>query len=152
MGEAAPECGWRRGEPGVIVAAMNEHPNAAHIRELFAAFRNGDVAAIERVVPGDTVWHFPGRAGRLAGAHRGRAAIFAFLGRVVELTGGTFELELHDVLASDNWAVALFTGRAERNGKRLDNATCLRIRMKEGRATEVHEFVWDLYAVDDFWS
>ena len=131
---------------------MHEHPNAARIRELFVAFRSADVAAIERVVPADAVWHFPGRAGRLAGAHRGREAIFAFLGRVLELTGGTFELDLHDVLASEAWAVALFTGKAERNGKRLDNPTCLRIRMEEGRAIEVHEFVWDLYAVEDFWS
>lgn len=131
---------------------MSDHPNAVRIRELFAAFRAGDITTIDRVVPQDAVWHFPGRSGRLAGTHRGREAIFGFLGRVMELTDGSFELELHDVLGSDRWVVALFTGRGTRGSKRLENPTCLRFRMEQGQVAEVHEFVWDLYSVDDFWS
>jgi ketosteroid isomerase-like protein len=34
----------------------------------------------------------------------------------------------------------------------LDNPTCLRIRIDGGRIVEIREFVWDLYAVDDFWT
>jgi len=131
---------------------MAEHPNATRIRSLFAAFRSGDVAAIEEVIAEDAVWHFPGRDGRLAGAHRGRAAIFAFLGRVMALSDGTFELELEDVLAGDERAVALFHGRARRGDKALDNPTCLVVRLEDGKAVAIHEFVWNLFEVDDFWS
>ena len=131
---------------------MNEHPNAQRIRDLFGAFRSGDVAAIENAVAADAVWHFPGRAGRLAGSHRGREAIFAFLGRVMELTDGTFGLELEDVVAGEERAVALFRGHGTRGGKTLDNPTCLVVRLKDGKATEIHEFVWNLFEVDDFWS
>lgn len=131
---------------------MKDHPNAARIRGLFDAFRARDVEAIRESLSEDAVWHFPGRQGRLAGSHRGHAAIFAFLARVGELTEGTFELELEDVLANDSHAVAFFRGRARRGDRRLDNPTCLKIRLENGRAAEIWEFVWDLAAVDRFWS
>jgi ketosteroid isomerase-like protein len=131
---------------------VTEHPNATRIRALFAAFRNADLAAIQETIPDDAVWHFPGHAGKLAGAHRGRAAILQFLMSVPQLTGGTFHLELEDVLANDRTAVALFRGSGTRNGKTLDNPTCLRMRICDGQVVEIWEFVWDLFAVDDFWS
>jgi hypothetical protein len=132
---------------------MQEHPNATRIRQLFAAFRSGDVETIRATIPEDAVWRFPGRRGRLAGEHRGRDAVFSFLMNVQALTGGTFHLDLIDVLANDAHAVALFRGHGTRNGKTLDNPTCLRIRLNDrGQVVEVWEFVWDLYHVDDFWA
>lgn len=131
---------------------MREHPNATVVRGLFAAFRSGDLDTIRSVIPADAVWHFPGRTGRLAGVHRGRDAIVQFLLQVVQLTGGSFHVELIDVLANDTHAVALFRGHGERAGRTLDNPTCLRMRLANGTITELWEFVWDLYAVDAFWS
>ncbi len=131
---------------------MTEHPNAAHIRALFDAFRRRDVGAVRDAIPEQAVWHFPGRDGRLAGTHRGRDAIFSFLAQVGALTHGSFELELEDVLANDAHAVAFFRGRARRQGRQLDNPTCLKMRLENGRPVEIWEFVWDLHAVDEFWS
>jgi ketosteroid isomerase-like protein len=132
---------------------MEEHPNATRIRDLVAAFRAGDVAAIRAAIAPDATWHFPGRRGALAGHHAGHEAIFAFLGRVVELTGGTFELDVEDVLANDRRGVVLFRGRARRgDGRTLDNPTCLAIRFDGPRAVEIHEFVWDLRHVEAFWE
>jgi len=131
---------------------MAEHPNATRIRALFDAFRERDVDAIRDALSEQAVWHFPGRDGELAGSHAGHAGIFAFLGRVGELTGGTFSLEVEDVLANDRFAVALFHGRGRRGERTLDNPTCLKIRLEEGRATEIWEFVWDLRHVDAFWA
>jgi ketosteroid isomerase-like protein len=130
---------------------LSEHPNAVFVRDLFAAFRARDIESIRSALSEDAVWHFPGKLGELAGAHSGHAGIFGFLARVSELSGGTFELDLEDVLANDRCAVAFFRGRARRHGRELDNPTCLKIRVRHGRATEVWEFVWDLYAVDEFW-
>lgn len=131
---------------------MTEHPNATRIRELFAAFRAGDVSTIERGLTPDAVWHFPGRRGRLAGSHRGRDAVFAFLLDVQAATDGTFALDLIDVLANEAHAAVFFRGHATRDGKTLDNPTCLRIRLDGGRVCEVWEFVWDLEHVEAFWS
>jgi uncharacterized protein len=131
---------------------MVEHPNATRIRGLFQAFGDRDLAAVQAAIPEQAVWHFPGRKGALAGSHRGREAILAFLGKVVALTEGSFHLELEDVIAGDRSAVALFRGSGRRGGRTLDNPTCLRMRIEDGRIAEVWEFVWDLYAVDEFWA
>jgi ketosteroid isomerase-like protein len=131
---------------------VSEHPNAARIRALFAAFEKGDLAAITAVIPEDAVWHFPGRRGRLAGDHAGRDAILRFLLQVPALTGGTFHLELEHVVADDTHAAVFFRGRAERNGARLDNPTVLRIHLRDGQVREVWEYVWDLDHVDAFWT
>jgi ketosteroid isomerase-like protein len=56
------------------------------------------------------------------------------------------------VTASDGHAVALFHGHGRRAGRTLDNPTALVLRIDGGRIVEVREFVWDLYAVDEFWS
>src|SRR5262249_37303712 len=122
------------------------------VRELFAAFLAGDLAVMEATIADDCVWRFPGRRGQLAGAHTGRDAILRFLLRVQSLTDGTFRLDLIDVLANDRQAVAIFRGRGTRNGKQLDNPTCLRICLEGGQAVDIWEFVWDLDHVEDFWS
>ena len=131
---------------------QDEHPNVATVRSLFAAFRSGDLAAIIDAVPADLVWHFPGRRGGLVGSHRGRDAVLAFLARVMELTGGTFGLEIEDVVGGDRFVVALFRGHGQRGGKTLDNPTCLKVRFENGKPCEIHEFVWDLFEVDEFWA
>jgi ketosteroid isomerase-like protein len=93
------------------------------------------------------------RCGKRAGSHTGRAAIVAFLLNVQALTDNTFHLDLIDVLANDTHAVALFRRHGARNGKTLNNPTCLRMRLNAvGQVVEVWEFVWDLFQVDDFWA
>ena len=134
------------------MTAASAHPNAARIRALFAAFKTADLATIEATIPENGVWHFPGRRGKLAGSHRGRDAILRFLMAVPQLTDGSFHLELEHVLADDGHAVAFFRGHGSRNGKTLDNPTCLRMRIVDNQVAEVWEFVWDLFAVDDFWA
>ena len=131
---------------------MREHPNAIRIRELFDAFRDRDLAVIQAAIPEQAVWHFPGRQGALAGSHVGRSAILAFLGQVVALTQGSFRLEIEDVIANDASAAVFFRGSAARGERRLDNPTCLRMRIEAGQIIEIWEFVWDLYAVDAFWA
>jgi len=131
---------------------MTEHANALRIRDLFRAFREGDAAAIRDRLHAEAVWHFPGHRGRLAGSHRGHEAIFAFLLDVHTATGGTFGLELVDVLANDRHAAVFFRGHATRAGRTLDNPTCLRIRFVDGQVAEIWEFVWDLEHVEAFWG
>ncbi len=131
---------------------MADHPNVTLVRSLFAAFARTDVAAIQQLIPEDAVWRFPGRRGQIAGEHRGRDAIFSFLMTVGALTDHTFHLDLIDVVGAEHNVVALFRGSAQRGDKTLDNPTCLRFEMRDGRIREISEFVWDLYHVDDFWS
>src|SRR5262245_37560820 len=99
---------------------MDEHPNATRVRELFVAFREGNLGTITATIADTAIWHFPGRRGRLAGDHVGREAILAFFLNVQGLTAHTFHLDLIDVVANDRHAIALFRGHGTRDGRTLD--------------------------------
>ena len=58
-------------------------------------------------------YHVPGRS-PIAGDYEGAAQVVEFFGRLFELSGGTFRVELHDVVANDQHTVALFNVRAGR--------------------------------------
>jgi ketosteroid isomerase-like protein len=120
-------------------------------RALFDAFARNDVEAVSAMIAPDAAWRFPGRQGALAGVHAGREAIFGFLMKVASLTGGTFHAEAFEIVGGENVAYFRFRGRAERNGKTLDNDTCLRLQFEGGKLVDAQEWVWDLDHVEDFW-
>jgi len=126
------------------------HPNELMVRESVAAFGRGDMDALHFAE--DIRWHVPGK-GPFAGDYEGLAQVLkSIFGRLAEVSGGTFSVELHDVLANDEQAVVLYTARAERAGKRWeDNAVNVQ-HIRDGKVTEVWTYPFDLYAFDEFWS
>jgi uncharacterized protein len=121
-------------------------------RALFEAFHAADVARIERAIALDAVWKFPGHRNKLAGTHKGRHAIFTFLLNVQSLTGGTFRMERLAIAGSGDSCFVEFIGRAQRGDFELRNHTCLKLRFQDGLLVEAIEWVWDLEAVENFWS
>ena len=94
------------------------HPNEDLIRRGYDAFSSGDLQTLREVFHPDIVWHAPGRS-QLSGDHRGVDAVLGFFGQTMELTGGAFRVEVHDVVANDAHAVGLNSVYAERAGKTL---------------------------------
>ena len=92
-----------------MAAAENEEL----ARRIFDAFARKQGFALRDVFAEDAVWTVPG-TGRMAGVHRGREAIFRFLGRLPKETGGTYSSHLIDVLASEDRAAALYRATGER--------------------------------------
>jgi uncharacterized protein len=128
------------------------HPNEHLIRGGFAAFQKGDLDALQNQYFTDDIrWHIPGR-GSLAGDYEGTPQVLQLFVRLFELSGGTFRIELHDVVANDEHAVALFTARGEREGKQLNDNTAQSYHIRDGKISEAWTHQTDLYAVDDFWS
>ena len=127
------------------------HPNEELVRRLYQSFADGDMTAFQAAMDPDVVWHSSGRS-PVSGDHRGLEAVVAFIGKIMELSEGTFTATLRDVLANDNHAVALHNGRATSRGKSLDEINVLVIHFSNGRISEVWEHHYDLYAVDDYWS
>jgi len=99
----------------------------------------------------DVCWHTPGR-GLISGDYEGTEQVLQYFTRIFELTGGTFSLELHDVLANDEHAVALFTVRGERAGRQLTDNEVLTYHFRDGKISEVWSHTTDLYAADEFFS
>ncbi len=129
----------------------DQHPNVALIQRGYAAFANRDMATLRDVFAEDAVWHFPGRS-PLAGDHRGVDAILQFLGKLMQLSGGTFKVEARDVLVSDRHAVALQHATGTRNDKTLDITACQLFTIRDGKVVEIRGYYSDQYALDDFWS
>ena len=128
------------------------HRNEALVRETFAASGRGDIDALRnRYFAGSMRLRFPGRS-PLAGDHDGLAQVMGFFGRVRELSGGTFRTELHDVVANDDHVVALFTARAGRAGRRLEDRAVEVFHVRDGKAAEAWLYPADLYVSDDLWS
>ena len=71
--------------------------------------------------------------------------------RAVELSEGTFQLELLDAMASEEHGVVWQRTTAERGGKALDQVEALVNRIRDGKIAEV----WhrpEQYALDEFFS
>src|SRR5216117_2366440 len=107
------------------------HPNEELVRRGYQAFATGDMATLNELFADDIVWHAPGR-NQLAGTYRGKEEVFGTLQKVAELTGGTFKLEIHAILADDDHAVALTRATGEREGKSLDDNTIQVFHVKDG--------------------
>ena len=124
---------FRRYKGGIEMA----HPDEDLVRGAFAAFGRGDLDALrDRYLAEDVRFHYPGR-GALAGDHDGVPEVLAVFGRAFELTGGALHLELHDVIANDEHAIALYTTRGERAGRRLEDRTIQFWHIRDGKAAEV---------------
>jgi uncharacterized protein len=127
------------------------HPNEELVRRGFEAFSKGDLDTQRELFDPDAVWHAPGR-GPLSGDHPGVDAILGFFARTMELTGGTFRVELHDALANDEHAVALYVARGEREGRTLEDRSVLVSHVRNGKLVETWQHSEDQYAADEFLS
>ncbi|HEX8071351.1 MAG TPA: nuclear transport factor 2 family protein [Pyrinomonadaceae bacterium] len=130
---------------------MSEHPNAAVLRRAYEAFLRGDFDTLGEVFAPDITWHVPGRS-QVAGAHRGRDAVFAYFGRLMELSGGTFRPDPRDIAASDAHAVSLEHLSAVRAGRTLDVDLALVVRVQNGQIVEARDYFSDQAAWDEFWG
>ena len=99
----------------------------------------------------DIRWHYPGKS-PLGGDYDGADQVAGWLLRTYEACWGSITVEVHDVIASDEHAVALITVRAERQGRSLQDDTVQVFHITDGKATEVWTYPSDLYASDEFWS
>jgi hypothetical protein len=128
------------------------HPNEDLVREGIAAFTRGDLDALrEKYFAEDIRWHTPGRS-PLAGDFEGVAQVIEAFGRLFELTGGTYRVEVHDIVANDEHAIVLYTSRAERAGRQFEDRTVLVAHIRDGKQAEVWVLPGDLYALDEFLS
>jgi ketosteroid isomerase-like protein len=129
---------------------MTEHQNASVLRRAYEAFARGDFAALSELLADDVVWHVPGRS-LVSGSHHGREALLGYFGRLMELSGGTFKAEPHDILANDRHVVSLEHLTAQREGKLLDVELALVVRVGDGRIVEARDYFSDQNAWDEFW-
>jgi hypothetical protein len=127
---------------------MAEHPNVARIRDGYVAFAKGDFVGLNELFAEDMVWHEVGR-NQLAGEYRGRDAVYGFFGKLMQVTDGTFQLDLHTILADDDHAVVLVVTTASRGGKSMTVNDAHIYHLRDGKVVEFWNASTDQYAVDE---
>ena len=127
------------------------HPNEDLMKKGYEAFGSGDLDAVRELFADDIVWHVSGRS-PLSGDYKGKEEVLGFLAKTMEMTGGTFKLDVHDIMANAEHGVALTTATAEREGKRLTNRSVQVVHIRDGKLTESWLHPDDQYAADEFWS
>lgn len=120
--------------------AASPDADIATMRRGYEAFSRGDMETLRQIWTSDIVWHVGGRS-RLSGEKRGPDAILAYFGQLIEASGGTFRVELHDVVAGEAHVVSMHTATAERDGRSFTIRSVLVAHMRDGKFAEV----WDLH-------
>lgn len=131
---------------------MTARDDADLIRSGYEAFIKGDIPAVLDVFAPDIRWRVGGRSA-IAGEYVGHDAVLGFFGKLMDLSGGTFQLELVDVLASEDHVVVLTRETGEREGRSpLDIRGVHMWRVADGKAVEFQSTADDVYAEDAFWG
>jgi ketosteroid isomerase-like protein len=127
------------------------HPNEDLLRRGYEAFAAGDLETVMGVFSDDIIWHVGGLS-QLSGDYLGHEAVTAFFGRLIEISGGTFSLELHDILANDVHGTVLVTARGQNDNGTLDEREVHIWHVANGKATEFWAFAEDQARVDAFFG
>ena len=130
---------------------MTEHPDVERARRGYEAFAKGDLATLTELLADDAVWHVQ-TGGPLDGDYHGRDQVFGFFGRLAEETGGTFRLDVHDILANDEHTVALCTATGTRGGKSIQTPVANVSHSRDGQITEFWSAAADPEAAIEFWA
>jgi uncharacterized protein len=125
--------------------------NAVIIRKAYEDFAQGNIPAVFAVFDPNITWHVPGH-GPLSGDYVGHDAIGDFFRRTMELSGGSFSIAVHKVLADDDVVVALVTVSVQRNGVSASFPEVHVWRIEDGKVSEFREYQGDEQREDQFWS
>lgn len=130
---------------------MTAHENAELIRAGYEAFAAGDLDTVSKLFAPDIRWHIGGRS-LISGTYTGREEVFGFFAKLFELTGGTFHVDIHDVLASDDHVVVLARESASRGERHLEMNEAHIWHVSEGLAKEFWGFAEDQYESESFFE
>ena len=125
--------------------------SAGIIHSAYDAFARADVPAVFEILHQDIAWHVPGSS-PLSGDYKGHGEVGGFFARTMELSGGTFAIDVQDILAAGERVVVVCTVSAERHGQSWSSPEVHVWRVTGGRAVDFCEFQGNEHTEDAFWS
>ena len=130
---------------------MTDHTSAELIRTGYEAFAAGDLDTVAKLFAPDIRWHIGGRSA-ISGTYTGHGEVFGFFAKLFEETGGTFHIDIHDVLASDDHVVVLVSESASRGDRHLEMNEAHIWHVSDGLAKEFWGFAEDQYETSSFFG
>ena len=121
------------------------------VKKGYGLFTKGDMDTLRTLFADDFVHHTPGKS-QIAGDHKGPDAAIALYGKLFELSGGTFAVDLKSTKSDGDTVAATHHATAEREGKKLDQDVVLTFTIKGDKMARIDEAPGDQAAFDDFWG
>ncbi len=127
--------------------------NELILRSTLQAFIARDLAAFEEYLDPEVVWHsLGGELNPIGGDHAGKGEVLSFLAKTLEMTDGSLGIEIHDVLASQEHAVALLDVTGRRGAKALDDRQVFVVRFRADKIREIWSYAGNAYKAYAFWG
>ncbi|GGI01204.1 nuclear transport factor 2 family protein [Arthrobacter liuii] len=130
---------------------MGAQEDTALVRRGYEAFSAGDMDTLRELFTEDAVWH-TGGTGALSGDKKGRDAILAYFGELYSRSNGSLKLTLEDVATGGRYTIGVQSGRADRDGKTLDQRTVIVFTISDDKVIEALEMAEDTAVASEFWS
>lgn len=135
---------------------MVSHITPDHVRNAYKVLASGDEDLIPEYWDEDMVWQVPGH-NQLSGWKNSRAEFLAFMGRVGELSGGSFHMEQITIMCNDDYSCDVTNNQGTRAGdpsKKLNIDVAHVLRWRDGKviAGKGGIFGDGTAEYDEFWS
>jgi ketosteroid isomerase-like protein len=121
-------------------------------RSYFRAVQQGDIPKLGELLDEGLVWHQPGSS-QVSGKYRGRNTVFEMLGKMMQISNGTFAIDqIHSLMGNGDLVAATihFTGERDGGAMSMDGVDVL--RFDGGKIVEAWLFSSDQAAEDEFWG
>jgi ketosteroid isomerase-like protein len=125
--------------------------NADLLRRAYEAFSRGDMEGAFASFAKDIMWHIPGR-GPLSRDYSGHAEVQGFFQHFMELSSGSFRLQVDRILAEGDVVVVLCTESAQRGSRSWSSPQVHVWTVRDGFAASFRQYQGDQQAEDEFWS
>ena len=112
----------------------------------------GDFETVGALLSDELVWHQPGK-GTLSGVYNGKQNVFAHLGRMAQLSNGTFAIDQVDYITENGDLVVAAVGFAvSKNGRSMQMKGVDLFRFEDGLIKEIWLFSEQIDEEDRFWT
>lgn len=133
------------------MSSTGTSPRADLVRRGYAAFQNGDMDTMRMILAADIAWHAPGQ-GPQSGDFQGVDNVIGEFGRLFQDSGGTFRVEITEILEGDHSVVVLARESASREGRTLDQAYAHIFHFRGDQVSEAWVVNYNQAEADAFWS
>lgn len=128
-----------------------KHSNVEVLSKIYTQFSEGRYQAMLDACTDTMTFQVAGKS-PLAGKFTKATFIEGFAKKLKDLSQGTYNFEVHDILASDLHGTVLATAKFLRNGKTIELRTVHVWRFENGKPLAGYEYARDLYQSDLAWS
>ena len=116
------------------------------------AVQTGDQAKLGSLISPEVIWHQPGN-NQFSGTHQGMASVGPMLGKMMEVSNGTFAItRAEHYMANGDWVAITIEFAGVANGITLRQQGVDLLRIEGGKIVEVRLFSSDQPQEDAFWG